>query len=84
MNDVYNYIFKNLKDLDKQQTRILKTLKKNSRTTTMLGMSCAFLAVRTLLMEMKLDAQNEKIDILSRKIKELEAGKADEVEFREV
>ena len=73
MNDIFNYIFNNMNRLDNKQDKIIKVLNRCKRNNRFLSRTTAYLCVVSLICGLTLYKHNVDINILDRKIKELEA-----------
>ena len=80
MNDIFNYIFNNMKRFDNKQDKIIKALNSCKRNSRFLSRTTAYLCVVSLICELTLYKHNVDINILDRKIKELEARLNEDVD----
>lgn len=72
MSDVINYIFSNMKKLDNNQANIIRACNKYRESIRFLGKTTACLLIFSIIYELKLYKHYVDIDILNRKIEELE------------
>lgn len=73
MNEIYNYLFNNLRKLENRQDRLAKAINKCCKSNRQLNTMMFVAGITMLIQEMRLNEHRDCIEILNRKIKELEA-----------
>ena len=73
MNDVLNYIFKNMNKLDINQAKLILACNRYRKSIRFLEKTTAYLCISAVICELILYKHSVDITILNRKIEELEA-----------
>ena len=73
MNEIYNYLYNNLRKLENRQDRLVKAVNKCCKSNRQLNTMMFVVEITILIQEMKLNKHRDCIESLNRKIKELEA-----------